>query len=190
MHTGAAELCPQDERDLHRNADEEHGPDVVFEVLEIKRGDQAPYEQRREHALQHRLTLPVAGEKERHGERHRHRPHERHPVHLADAELRVQKHDDRNDPHHRHPHGGDEHFLHQVCVALFLTAGRLGERAGNAVLGQQIVHTQPVEVGDGLEHDDIGQGIAPLPLGHGLVGVIEARGKLGLRQIFFFSQLG
>ena len=47
-------------------------------------------------------------------------------------------------------------FCIRYASRFFLTAGRLGERAGNAVLGQQIVHTQPVEVGDGLEHDDIG----------------------------------
>ena len=92
VHAGAVELRAEDERDLHRDADKEHGPDVILQVLKIKRRDRAPHEQGRKHALQRRLPLPVAGEEERHGERHRHRPHERHPVHLADAELRIQKH--------------------------------------------------------------------------------------------------
>ena len=75
---------------------------------------------------------------------------------------------------------------------LLFAAGlrRYGVCGRHAAVRQQIVHAQTVEVGDGLEHHDVGQGIAPLPLGHGLVGVIEARGELGLRQIFFFSQLG
>ena len=75
---------------------------------------------------------------------------------------------------------------------LLLTAalGGLGARGGHAAGRQQIVHAQTVEVGDGLEHHDVGQRIAPLPLGHVLVGVFELRGKLGLGQVFFFSQLG
>ena len=75
---------------------------------------------------------------------------------------------------------------------LLLTAalGGLGARGGHAAGRQQIVRAHAIEVGNGLEHHDIGQGIAPLPLGHGLVGVIELRGKLGLSQVFFFSQLG
>ena len=165
VHAGAVELRAEDERDLHRDADKEHGPDVILQVLKIKRRDRAPHEQGRKHALQRRLPLPVAGEEERHGERHRHRPHERHPVHLADAELRIQKHDDRDDPHHRHPHGGDEHLRHEVGVVLLFAAGlrRCGVCGRHAAVRQQIVHAQTVKVGDGLEHHDVGQGIASFP---------------------------
>ena len=75
---------------------------------------------------------------------------------------------------------------------LLLTAalGSLGARGGHAAVRQQIVHAQAIEVGNGLEHHDVGQRVTPLPLGHSLVGVVELRGKLGLGQVFFFSQLG
>jgi hypothetical protein len=81
---------------------------------------------------------------------------------------------------------------HAAAAVLLFAAGlrRCGVCGRHAAVRQQIVHAQTVKVGDGLEHHDVGQGIAPLPLGHGLVGVIELRGKLGLGQVFFFSQLG
>ena len=59
----------------------------------------------------------------------------------------------------------------------------------NAVFPQHIVKPDTVHIGDGLEQDNVGQRVAPLPLGHRLVGVIQSLRKFGLGQIIAFSKL-
>ena len=52
-----------------------------------------------------------------------------------------------------------------------------------SVLGKKIINADSEHIGNLFQHDDIGKRLAPFPFGHRLVRIIQALGKLRLRQM-------
>ena len=111
--------------------------------------------------------------------------HNEHPPLDNVQQPHGDKHGQRHG-HHRDDGDGDND-VHAVAAGALL--GLLSGGLPAVVVGEQIVHADAEDLRHLQQHIGVGYGLAPLPLGYGLIGIIQLRAKLRLGQFLFRAQL-
>ena len=176
---GEAEQLPERDEHLHGGADDED----ELQIRDRRDGeiDAQPRrpDERRDGKPLHQNAPPQRREHDAHDARHRHRVQEKQPRRERHGRDREGREQDRRDHEHQR-HRQQHHVDVEMRVGLF----------GRLLLADEVADGDAVELRDLREDIDVGQALAPLPLGNGLIGVIELAREVQLGILMGFAVSG